>query len=80
MPTSGYFYTARKMPTSGDINGGTKIVICRRYENSSALGANTKMTVTYTYDAAVPEPTTLGLLAAAGALGLLAARGRRASK
>ena len=46
----------------------------------TATVANTKMTVTYTYDAAVPEPTTIWLLAVAGALGLLAARRRRASK
>jgi len=45
--------------------------------NSSALGANTKMTVTYTYDA-VPEPTTVGLLAVAGGVILLAVRRRRA--
>ncbi len=44
--------------------------------NSSALGASTKMTVTYTYDA-VPEPTTIGLLAVAGGVILLAVRRRR---
>ena len=45
--------------------------------NASSLGASTKMTVTYTYDA-VPEPTTIGLLAVAGGVILLAVRRRRA--
>jgi len=43
----------------------------------TATVANTKMTVTYTYDA-VPEPTTIGLLAVAGGVILLAVRRRRA--
>jgi len=45
--------------------------------NATAAGASTKMTVTYTYDA-VPEPTTIGLLAVAGGVILLAVRRRRA--
>ena len=45
--------------------------------NSDSTGASTKMTVTYTYDT-VPEPGTIGLLAVAGGVILLAVRRRRA--
>jgi len=43
----------------------------------TATVANTKMTVTYTYSA-VPEPGTIGLLAFAGGVVLVAVRRRRA--
>lgn len=42
----------------------------------TATVANTKMTVTYTYDA-VPEPGTIGLLALAGGTALLVVRRRQ---
>lgn len=46
---------------------------------SGAAGANTSITVTYTYDA-VPEPTTVGLLLGASGLGIVAAVRRRRAK
>ena len=44
---------------------------------SGAAGADTKITVAYTYTAAVPEPSTVGLLLGAGGLGVVAVIRRR---
>ena len=60
----------RATPTIG-VSGGAYSV------DPTATVASTKMTVTYPYNA-VPEPTTIGLLAVAGGVILLAVRRRRA--